>query len=90
MYSLDFKDEELYITLCMKPICLSIAGSDPSGGAGLQLDLRVFGAHEVRPLSVVSSLTAQNASDAGVEKSKGDQLQDGRQDEAEQHQVQVS
>jgi hydroxymethylpyrimidine/phosphomethylpyrimidine kinase len=41
---------------------LTIAGFDPSGGAGLQADLRVFHLFGVYGLSVVSSLTAQNSS----------------------------
>lgn len=42
------------------PIALTIAGSDPSGGAGLQADLKVF--HQVRVFgtSVVTLITAQN------------------------------
>ena len=39
---------------------LTIAGFDPSGGAGLQADLKVFHSLGVYGLSVVSSLTAQN------------------------------
>jgi len=39
---------------------LSIAGSDPSGGAGLQADLKTFAAHGVFGMAVVTSLTAQN------------------------------
>jgi len=38
---------------------LTIAGSDPTGGAGLQTDLKVFRAFEVHGLSVVSAITAQ-------------------------------
>lgn len=41
-------------------VALTIAGSDPSGGAGLQADLKVFRRFEVHGLSVVSALTAQN------------------------------
>lgn len=41
-------------------IALTIAGSDPSGGAGLQADLKVFRVFEVHGLSVVSAITAQN------------------------------
>lgn len=44
---------------------LTIAGSDPTGGAGLQADLKVFGAFNVYGLSVPAALTAQNTS--GVE-----------------------
>jgi hydroxymethylpyrimidine/phosphomethylpyrimidine kinase len=39
---------------------LTIAGSDPTGGAGLQADLKVFKAFNVHGLSVVSAITAQN------------------------------
>ncbi|MBI4849464.1 MAG: bifunctional hydroxymethylpyrimidine kinase/phosphomethylpyrimidine kinase [Nitrospirae bacterium] len=41
-------------------IALTIAGSDPSGGAGFQVDLRTFKAMGVYGLSVPSVLTAQN------------------------------
>jgi len=44
---------------------LTIAGSDPTGGAGLQADLKVFRAFGVHGLSVPAALTAQNTS--GVE-----------------------
>lgn len=39
---------------------LTIAGSDPTGGAGLQADLKVFRAMGVYGLSVPAVLTAQN------------------------------
>ena len=39
---------------------LTIAGSDPTGGAGLQADLKVFKAFNVYGLSAVSAVTAQN------------------------------
>ncbi len=39
---------------------LTIAGSDPTGGAGLQMDLKVFKTFGVHGLSVVAALTAQN------------------------------
>lgn len=41
-------------------IALTIAGSDPTGGAGLQLDLKVFNHFGVYGLSCISALTAQN------------------------------
>ncbi len=41
-------------------IALTIAGSDPSGGAGLQADLRTFQTMGVYGLSVPSVLTTQN------------------------------
>lgn len=39
---------------------LSIAGSDCSGGAGIQADLKTMTAHGVYAMSVVTALTAQN------------------------------
>src|ERR1043165_3098100 len=40
---------------------LSIAGSDPSGGAGIQADLKTFAEFGVDGSAVVTALTAQNA-----------------------------
>lgn len=39
---------------------LTIAGSDPSGGAGIQADLKTFSALGTYGMSVVTGLTAQN------------------------------
>ncbi|CAE6488947.1 unnamed protein product [Rhizoctonia solani] len=39
---------------------LTIAGTDPSGGAGIQADLKTFAAHGCYGTSVVTALVAQN------------------------------
>lgn len=39
---------------------LTIAGSDCSGGAGIQADLKTMTAHKVYGMSVIAALTAQN------------------------------
>jgi len=46
----------------MPHFCLTIAGSDPSSGAGIQADIRTFDRIGVHPFSAITALTYQSAS----------------------------
>ncbi len=48
------------MTVKTTPIALSIAGTDPTAGAGLQADLKTFSALGVYGATVVTALVAQN------------------------------
>jgi hydroxymethylpyrimidine/phosphomethylpyrimidine kinase len=50
----------------MTPIALTIAGSDPSGGAGIQADLKTFHQRNVYGMSVLTLLTVQNTRSVDV------------------------
>lgn len=39
---------------------VTVAGTDPTGGAGAQADLKTFMAHEVYGMSIITALVAQN------------------------------
>ena len=55
------------------PIVLSIAGSDPSGGAGVQADLKTASALGAYGMAVITALTAQNTRTvAGVHEAPAD------------------
>ena len=43
-----------------KPVILSIAGVDPSGGAGVVADIKTIAAFECFPAAVITSITFQN------------------------------
>jgi hydroxymethylpyrimidine/phosphomethylpyrimidine kinase len=49
----------------MPPVALTIAGSDPSGGAGIQADLKTFHQFAVYGTSVLTLVTVQNTCRSG-------------------------
>jgi hydroxymethylpyrimidine/phosphomethylpyrimidine kinase len=51
-----------------RPITLTIAGFDPSSGAGITADLKVFAAHDIYGMACITALTVQSTlSVKGVE-----------------------
>ena len=48
--------------MSIQPVALSVAGTDPSGGAGIQADLKTFAALGVYGFSAVTAVIAQNSS----------------------------
>lgn len=53
---------------CMRKKVMTVAGSDCSGGAGIQADLKTMTAHGVYGMSVITAITVQNT--MGVIKSE--------------------
>ncbi len=49
----------------MKARVLAIAGSDPSGGAGIQADLKTYSAFGVYGMTAITALTVQNTQGVG-------------------------
>jgi hydroxymethylpyrimidine/phosphomethylpyrimidine kinase len=61
LFLIQSKVREQHIDETMSPfVAMSIAGSDPSGGAGIQADLKTFHQRGVYGTSVVTLLTVQN------------------------------
>jgi hydroxymethylpyrimidine/phosphomethylpyrimidine kinase len=44
----------------MVPVCLAVGGSDPSGGAGIQADLKTFHRHGVYGAAAIALMTVQD------------------------------
>ena len=59
----------------MRHFCLTIAGSDPSSGAGIQADIRTFDRIGVYPFSAITALTYQSASKFHGYKSLSNELE---------------
>ena len=52
--------EPMIIQYMTRPIVMSIGGSDPSGGAGIQADIKAFSLLGVHGTTALTTLTIQN------------------------------
>lgn len=59
------KETDREVSIAPHAIALTLAGSDPSGGAGLQADLKAFQQNGVYGMSVVTLITVQNTLGVG-------------------------
>ncbi len=59
----------------MKPICLTIGGSDPTSGAGIQADIRTMDLCGAHPFSAITAITYQTATNFYGFKSLSDELE---------------
>ena len=48
------------------PVVLTIAGFDPSSGAGITADLKTFAAHHCYGVAAITALTVQNTQGASA------------------------
>lgn len=49
-----------HLSSAAEPVILTIAGFDPSGGAGIAADLKTFAAHNCYGVAAITALTVQN------------------------------
>lgn len=62
------------------PVALTIAGSDSSGGAGIQADLKTFSSLGVYGASVITSITVQNTKGVGGIQAVSQEIVEGQID----------
>src|SRR5690625_2782000 len=60
VYWLVYRSKKEGITIQPIPTALTISGTDPTGGAGIQADLQIFQELKNYGMSVITSVVAQN------------------------------